>query len=61
MSSGIFKKKSNEKTPHPHLDITTNKKAPTLRAEDLTNAWAYARSHKREIDRQICLSIFNPE
>ena len=26
---------------------------PTLRAEDLANAWAYARSHKREIDRQI--------
>jgi uncharacterized protein (DUF433 family) len=26
---------------------------PTLRAEDLTNAWAYARSHKKEIDRQI--------
>jgi uncharacterized protein (DUF433 family) len=26
---------------------------PTLRAEDLTNAWAYARSHKKDIDRQI--------
>jgi uncharacterized protein (DUF433 family) len=26
---------------------------PTLRAEDLTNAWAYARSHLEEIDRQI--------
>lgn len=26
---------------------------PTLRAEDLANAWAFARSHKREIDRQI--------
>ncbi len=26
---------------------------PTLRAEDLSNAWAYARSHKRELDRQI--------
>ena len=26
---------------------------PTLRAEDLTNAWAYARSHKDEIERQI--------
>lgn len=26
---------------------------PTLRAEDLTNAWAYARSHKKEIDHQI--------
>jgi len=26
---------------------------PTLRAEDLVNAWAYARSHRDEIDRQI--------
>jgi uncharacterized protein (DUF433 family) len=26
---------------------------PTLRAEDLANAWAYARSHKKDIDRQI--------
>jgi uncharacterized protein (DUF433 family) len=26
---------------------------PTLRAEDLTNAWAYARAHRDEIDRQI--------
>ena len=26
---------------------------PTLRAEDLVNAWAYARSHRTEIDRQI--------
>lgn len=26
---------------------------PTLRAEDLSNAWAYYRSHKEEIDRQI--------
>jgi uncharacterized protein (DUF433 family) len=26
---------------------------PTLRAEDLVNAWAYARSHREEIDRQI--------
>ncbi len=26
---------------------------PTLRAEDLTNAWSYARSNKREINRQI--------
>ena len=24
---------------------------PTLRAEDLANAWAYARSHAEEIDR----------
>jgi uncharacterized protein (DUF433 family) len=26
---------------------------PTLRAEDLANAWAYARSHREEIDQQI--------
>jgi uncharacterized protein (DUF433 family) len=26
---------------------------PTLRAEDLTNAWAYARSHAAEIENQI--------
>jgi uncharacterized protein (DUF433 family) len=26
---------------------------PTLRAEDLVNAWAYYRSHAKEIDRQI--------
>ncbi|MBI5441835.1 MAG: DUF433 domain-containing protein [Deltaproteobacteria bacterium] len=26
---------------------------PTLRAEDLANAWAYVRAHKDEIDRQI--------
>jgi uncharacterized protein (DUF433 family) len=26
---------------------------PTLRAEDLANAWAYYRTHKDEIDRQI--------
>jgi uncharacterized protein (DUF433 family) len=26
---------------------------PTLRAEDLVNAWAYARAHRDEIDRQI--------
>jgi len=26
---------------------------PTLRAEDLTNAWAYARAHSSEIDEQI--------
>lgn len=26
---------------------------PTLRAEDLVNAWAYARSHSADIDRQI--------
>ena len=26
---------------------------PSLRAEDLTNAWAYIRSHRQEIERQI--------
>ncbi len=26
---------------------------PTLRAEDLANAWAYARAHQEEIDSQI--------
>lgn len=26
---------------------------PTLRAEDLANAWAYVRSHREEIDAQI--------
>jgi uncharacterized protein (DUF433 family) len=26
---------------------------PTLRAEDLTNAWAYARLHQDEIERDI--------
>jgi uncharacterized protein (DUF433 family) len=26
---------------------------PTLRAEDLANAWAYARAHADEIERQI--------
>jgi uncharacterized protein (DUF433 family) len=26
---------------------------PTLRAEDLANAWAYARSHREEIEEQI--------
>lgn len=26
---------------------------PTLRAEDLVNAWNYARSHAAEIDQQI--------
>jgi uncharacterized protein (DUF433 family) len=29
------------------------KSYPTLRAEDLTNAWAYARLHREEIERQI--------
>jgi len=27
---------------------------PTLRADDLANAWAYARAHKDEIEAQIC-------
>ncbi len=26
---------------------------PTLRAEDLSNAWAYVRSHRSEIEQQI--------
>ena len=26
---------------------------PTLRAEDLANAWAYSRAHRDEIERQI--------
>jgi uncharacterized protein (DUF433 family) len=26
---------------------------PTLRAEDLANAWGYARSHRQEIEDQI--------
>ena len=26
---------------------------PSLRAEDLANAWAYVRSHRTEIDEQI--------
>jgi uncharacterized protein (DUF433 family) len=26
---------------------------PSLRAEDLTNAWAYVRSHREEIEQQI--------
>lgn len=26
---------------------------PTLRAEDLANAWAYHRAHREEIERQI--------
>ena len=26
---------------------------PTLRAEDLANTWAYVRSHREEISRQI--------
>jgi uncharacterized protein (DUF433 family) len=26
---------------------------PTLCAEDLANAWAYVRSHREEVERQI--------
>jgi uncharacterized protein (DUF433 family) len=26
---------------------------PALRAEDLANAWAYVRSHREEIEREI--------
>lgn len=26
---------------------------PTLRAEDIVNAWAYYRSHRQEIDQEI--------
>ncbi|MDX6380695.1 MAG: hypothetical protein QOI57_1719, partial [Rubrobacteraceae bacterium] len=26
---------------------------PALRAEDLVHAWAYARAHREEIERQI--------
>jgi len=26
---------------------------PSLRAEDLVNAWAYVRAHREEIDREI--------
>jgi len=29
------------------------KSYPTLRAEDLANAWAYYRAYRNEIDRQI--------
>lgn len=29
------------------------KSYPTVRAEDLANAWAYVRAHKGEIERQI--------
>jgi uncharacterized protein (DUF433 family) len=29
---------------------------PSLRAEDLVNAWAYVRLHRDEIDRQIAES-----
>jgi len=36
-------------SPH-HLVLL---RYPTLRAEDLANAWAYYRSHKQEIELQI--------
>jgi uncharacterized protein (DUF433 family) len=26
---------------------------PTLRAEDLSNAWAYVRSHREEVEKEI--------
>jgi len=34
-------------------DATLLSAYPTLRAEDLANAWAYARAHSDEIERQI--------
>ena len=34
-------------------DVDILRSYPALRAEDLANAWAYARSHADEIDRQI--------
>lgn len=34
-------------------DAELLKMYPTLRAEDLTNAWAFVRSHRLEIDQQI--------
>ena len=34
-------------------DIDILRSYPTLRVEDLANAWAYARSHADEIDQQI--------
>ena len=34
-------------------DIDVLRSFPTLRVEDLANAWAYARSHAEEIDQQI--------
>lgn len=33
---------------------------PTLRAEDLANAWAYERSHRKEIDAQIRVNERKP-
>ncbi len=34
-------------------DIDILRSYPTLRVEDLANAWAYARSHAEEIEQQI--------
>lgn len=34
-------------------DIDILRSYPSLRVEDLVNAWAYARSHAGEIDQQI--------
>ena len=34
-------------------DAELLKSYPTLRAEDLVNAWAYVRSHRLEIEQQI--------
>ncbi|MBN2091619.1 DUF433 domain-containing protein [candidate division KSB1 bacterium] len=34
-------------------DAELLKSYPTLRAEDLANAWAYVRSHRLEIEQQI--------
>ena len=39
-----------------HLGITEDqllRSYPTLRAEDLANAWAFVRSHRGEIEEQI--------
>lgn len=33
---------------------------PTLGAEDLANAWQYARSHREEMDREIPANGDNP-
>jgi uncharacterized protein (DUF433 family) len=34
-------------------EVDLLKSYPSLRAEDLANAWGYVRSHREEIDRQI--------
>ncbi len=34
---------------------------PTIRAEDLANAWAYVRQHPDEIDRQIAENEDHPD